>query len=68
MNLPKIATDPTMSSNTLYFMPDDVAAALARLYWELRQGRITQSEYDERGSRLIDESRTRIGVIRNIGG
>jgi hypothetical protein len=68
MDLPKIATDPTTSSNALYFMPDDVAAALARLFWELRGGRITESEYNEKADRIVQASKTRIGVIRNIGG
>jgi hypothetical protein len=68
MNLPRIATDPTMSSNKLYFMPQDVVAALGRLYLKLYWGEITQSEYDEKAQVIVDGASTRIGVIRNIGG
>jgi hypothetical protein len=68
MVFPRIVTDPTTSSNKLYFMPQDVAAALGRLYLKLYWGEITQSEYDEKAQIIVDGARTRIGVIRNIGG
>jgi len=68
MDLPKIATDPTMSSNTLYFMPDDVARLLAHLYLKKYWGQITESEYNQRAEAVMAGAVSRIGVIRNLGG
>ena len=70
MDLPNIVVVSTEDGkkSSLVFMPDDVADAFARLYEELREGRITEAEYNERTGKVIAENRGRIGMIKNIGG